>query len=71
MKVVIDTEDQDREGFPVVLEVGYKIVEDSESGERNPLLWFETPTETVTVKLTPAKVRVMACALKLLADTLE
>lgn len=71
MKFVIDTEDLNREGRPVALEIGYKMISDSETGEHNPLLWFETPMETVTVNVTPEKVRVMARALELLADTLE
>jgi len=72
MKVVMDTDEVGRaDGLPVSLEIGYNMINDGEDNSIRPLLWFETPMETVTVELSPAKARRLIRALEMLVDTLE
>ena len=71
MKVVIDTNGLDREGRPVEVEVGFKLIDDAESNTARRCLWFETSMETVTLDMEVPTVRRLIRALEFLVDAAE
>ena len=71
MKVVIDTNGLDREGNPVEVEVGFKLIDNAESNTVSRCLWFETSMETVTLEMEVPAVRRLIQALEFLVDAAE
>ena len=71
MKVVIDTNGLDREGRPVEVEVGFKLIDNAESNTVSRCLWFETSMETVTLEMEVPAVRRLIQALEFLVDAAE